>query len=284
MPKTVVTGGSGKVGWWTVQELVKAGHEVLAIDKVAPSAPLPKGAKYWPVEFLNLGEVYQAVAGADFVCHIGAIPSPTGYPGATIFQNNTIATYHVFQASVDVGVQKIIYTSSEMVYGFLDGQKIVPLYLPVDESHPTAPQGPYGLSKKLGEDIAEMFCRNYPLRAASFRLANVRSPGNYEAYVERRENAARQAGGLWSYVDARDVGQACVKFWESDLSGHTVFNLSAADNWLAEPVERVKAASSYADVPQQEGFSGSATGWDISKARELLGYDPQYSWRDHLAV
>ena len=88
-----------------MQELVVAGHDVLAIDRVVPAEALPKGAKYWPVEMLNLGEVYQAVAGADYVCHIGAIPSPTGFPGATTFQNNTIATYHVFQAAVDSGVQ-----------------------------------------------------------------------------------------------------------------------------------------------------------------------------------
>jgi UDP-glucose 4-epimerase len=169
-----------------------------------------------------------------------------------------------------------------MVYGFLDGQKIVPNYLPVDEAHPTAPQGPYGLSKKMGEDIAEMFCRNHNLSAASFRLANVRSPGNYDVYPQRRKNATGQAGGLWSYVDARDVGQACVKFWASHLMGHSVFNLSAADNWLDVPVEEVLAASTYADVPCRDGFDGSATGWDISKARDLLGYDPKYSWRDHL--
>ena len=282
MPRTVVTGGSGKVGWWTVCELVAAGHDVLAIDKVAPAEALPKGAKYWPVEMLNLGEVYQALSGVDYVCHIGAIPSPTGFPGATTFQNNTIATYHVFQAAVESGVQKIIYTSSEMVYGFLDGQKVIPDYLPVDEVHPTAPQGPYGLSKRMGEDIAEMFCRNHKLCAASFRLANVRSPGNYDVYPERRKNAERQAGGLWSYVDARDVGQACVKFWESNLAGHTVFNLSAADNWLDVPVEEVKAQSGYNNVPSKDGFSGAATGWDISKAQNLLGYAPNYSWRDHL--
>jgi nucleoside-diphosphate-sugar epimerase len=282
MPKTVVTGGAGKVGWWTVQELVLAGHDVLAIDKVAPNEPMPKGAKYWPVELRNLGEVYQAIAGADYVCHIGAIPSPTGFPGATTFENNTIATYHVFQAAVDCGVQKVIYTSSEMVYGFLDGQKRVPDYLPVDEAHPTAPQGPYGLSKKMGEDIAEMFCRNHNVSAASFRLANVRSPGNYDVYPQRRKNATGQAGGLWSYVDARDVGQACVKFWASNLTGHSVFNLSAADNWLDVSVEEVLSASNYADVPCREGFGGSATGWDISKARDLLGYAPKYSWRDHL--
>ena len=38
MPKTIVTGGTGKVGWWTVQELVLAGHDVLAIDKVPPKS------------------------------------------------------------------------------------------------------------------------------------------------------------------------------------------------------------------------------------------------------
>jgi nucleoside-diphosphate-sugar epimerase len=231
---------------------------------------------------LNLGEIYQALAGADFVCHIGAIPDPTGFPGATTFQNNVLSTFHVFQAAVDCGVKKIIYTSSEMVYGFLDGQKIIPSYLPVDEEHPTAPQGAYGLSKRLGEDIAAMFCRNHQIASASFRLANVRSPGNYNVYTEWRKNATESPGMLWSYVDARDVGQACLKFWESDLRGHTAFNISAVDNWLDVPVEEVKKKSRYRDVPVRKGYGGNMSGWDISRARKLLGYEPKHSWRDNM--
>jgi nucleoside-diphosphate-sugar epimerase len=277
-----VTGGSGKVGSWVVRALAEAGHQVVSIDRIAPSSSLPQGARYWPVELLNLGEVYQAVAGADYVCHIGAIPSPTGFPGATTFQNNTLSTYHVFQAAVDCGARKVVYTSSEMVYGFLDGQRVIPSYLPVDEAHPAAPQGPYGLSKKLGEDIAETFCRNHPLAAASFRLANVRAPGDYGIYVERRKNAPAGAGGLWTCVDARDVGQACVRFWERGLAGHTVFNLAAADNWLDVPVERVLAESRYRDVPVRGRFAGTDPGWDISRARNLLGYEPAHSWRQNM--
>ena len=282
MPKTVVTGASGKVGWWTVGVLAEAGHTVLAIDRVAPKEALPSGVKFWPVELTDLGEVYQSLAGADYVCHIAAIPNPSGFPEATTYQNNTISTFNVFQASVDSGVKKVAYTSSETVYGFIGGQRLKPAYLPVDETHPTAPQGAYALSKKLGEDMADMFCRNHSTAFASFRLANVRAPGQYDIYPERRRNAASQAPGLWSYVDARDVGQACRRFWDSAITGHTVFNLSAVDNWLDRDVESVIADSAYSDVELRDGYGGDRTGWDIARARDLLGYDPEHSWRRHL--
>ena len=281
MPKTVVTGAAGKVGWWTVQTLVEAGHDVLAVDREQPSQSLPSGVKFWPSELTDLGEGYQCLAGADYDCHIAAIPSPTGFPEATTYRNNTLSTFHVFQAAVDCGVSKVAYTSSETVYGFIGGQRLKPEYIPVDESHPTAPQGAYALSKNMGEDMADMFCRNHKTAFASFRLANVRTPDSYDIYPARRERATSQASGLWSYVDARDVGQACVCFWSSELEGHTVFNLSAADNWLDGDVEEVLSESAFADV-ELRGFSGSATGWDISRARELLGYEPKHSWRQHL--
>lgn len=283
MPKTVVTGASGKVGWWTVRSLAEAGHDILAVDRVAPNEPLPRGVKFWPAELTDLGEVFQCLAGADYVCHIAAIPSPSGFPEATTYRNNTISTFNVFQAAVDSRVTKVAYTSSETVYGFIGGQRLKPARIPVNEEHPTAPQGAYALSKKLGEEMADMFCRNHETAFASFRLANVRSPGNYDVYPERRKRADTQASGLWSYVDARDVGQACVRFWASDLTGHTVFNLSAADNWLDEDVRSVVARSSYADVELDAGFEGDATGWDISRARELLGYRPEHSWRQNLS-
>ena len=282
MPKTVVTGAAGKVGWWTVGVLADAGHDVLAVDRVQPHESLPKGVKFWLAELTDLGEVYQCLAGADFVCHIAAIPSPTGFPEATTFRNNTISTFNVFQASADSGVKKVAYTSSETVYGFIGGQRLKPQYIPVDEAHPTAPQGAYALSKKLGEEMADMFCRNHDVAFASFRLANVRVPGQYGVYPDRRRQAPSHASGLWSYVDARDVGQACRRFWESALTGHTVFNLSAADNWLDQDVKSVIADSAFNDVALRSGFEGDSTGWEITKARDLLGYDPEHSWRQNV--
>ena len=71
------------------------------------------------------------------------------------------------------------------------------------------------------------------------------------------------------------------KFWDADLSGHSVFSLSVADSWVDAPVELILAQTAWS-VERPGGFGGSDTGWDISKARELLGCDPQHSWRQHL--
>ena len=124
MPRTLVTGASGKVCCWTVGVLAEAGHDILAIDRVISKEALPPGVKLWPVELTDLSELYQFLAGADYVCHIAAIPSPSGFPEATTYQNNTISTSNFFQASVDSGLKKAVHTSSETVYGFIGGGSV----------------------------------------------------------------------------------------------------------------------------------------------------------------
>jgi nucleoside-diphosphate-sugar epimerase len=154
--------------------------------------------------------------------------------------------------------------------------------MPVDETHSTAPQRAYALSKKQGKDMADVFCRNHPTVFASFRLANVRAPCQYDVYLDRRRDAASHAPAHWSYVDARDVGQSCRRLWDSKITGHTVFNLSAAGNWLDQNVESVIADSARSDVALQDGFGVDPTGWVIFRARDLLGYQPEHSWRQYL--
>ena len=126
--KVIVTGGSGRVGRYAVQELADAGHEVVNLDRARPPEPLP--GTFVQLDLTDAGEVYDAFAQVrpEGVCHIAANPSPGGYPRQQIFSNNVLSTYHVMQAAGDSGARRLIYASSEMATGWLTTDALPPRF------------------------------------------------------------------------------------------------------------------------------------------------------------
>ena len=109
-------------------------------------------------------------------------------------------------------------------------------------------------------------------KAYYFDLDPVRIP--YDADTKnRRWNA-------WGYIDARDGSQAILKSLESHARGFDVFIIAAADTVSDRPNAEL-AAAEFADVPVARDLGEHDTLLSIDKARRLLGYDPQHSWRDH---
>ena len=101
----------------------------------------------------------------------------------------------------------------------------------------------------------------------------------------RPRDESDASGGLWSYVDARDVAQAArlaTEHVEALGPGNHVFNVGAADAHTRGPVGEVIARW----VPElaylARGLEGSA--FSIARARTVLGYAPRHSWRDHVAA
>jgi nucleoside-diphosphate-sugar epimerase len=86
---------------------------------------------------------------------------------------------------------------------------------------------------------------------------------------------------LWGYVDARDVAQSCRLGLEADVRGAEAFIIAAADTVMDRPNEELMAEV-FPDVPLRDGTGDFDTLLSIDKARDLLGYAPGYSWRNHL--
>ena len=86
----------------------------------------------------DLCDIYQAIAAfrPKALLHMGSWPNGRVTTGAKTYLDNVAGLYNVFQASADLGVQRVIWGSSGQVYGF---EKHVPCYLPVDEAHPCRP-------------------------------------------------------------------------------------------------------------------------------------------------
>jgi nucleoside-diphosphate-sugar epimerase len=284
--RVLVTGGSGRIGSATVQELLAHGYGVVNADQRPLSRDLiPSGADYRYQE-TNLGDVGQvagALSSCDAVIHLGAIPSPYRHPDEVVFLNNVGATFAVLQAAMLLGVKKAVFASSLSALGTAWApEPFAPLYAPVDEAHPLLPHDCYGLSKEVDERTAEMFHRRTGMQVLAYRFPLVASMAEIKHLAETmRQNPAAQDNWkvLWAYIDVRDAALACRLGIEASGLGFEVFNISAADTVGSAPTEQL--IKQYApSVEIRQPIPGTGSAFSADKARRMLGYEPQHTWRD----
>jgi nucleoside-diphosphate-sugar epimerase len=276
MKKVVVTGGTGKTGHWVVKEFLEHGYEVVNVDIHVTPDDLGIPVK---VDLTNLGQVFNALTGADAVVHIAAIPRPRGYTSQVVFQNNVISAYNILEAAAGLGIQKVVIASSESVYGLGYGG---PSYVPIDEEHPLSPIDSYALSKIVGETTADMFHRKTGMQVVSLRIGNVMEPTDYERFPSFIHEAEKRKNIVWSYIDVRDVANACRLAIEKDGLGCAVLNIAANDTSMAIK-SRALMSAAYPDVNDLRGtLEGFETLLSNQKAKDLLAWNPKYSWRQHI--
>ncbi|MEV4347371.1 NAD(P)-dependent oxidoreductase [Actinoplanes sp. NPDC049596] len=282
MPRIAVTGGSGKLGRAVVQDLLDHDYEVVNLDRAAP--PGPSAASFTRVELTDYGQVAQALtmiddrySGVDAVVHLAAIPAPGLVPNAVTFHNNITASYNVFAAARAAGIDRVVWASSETLLGLPFDTP--PPYLPVDEEYPARPESSYSLSKHLEEQMAAQFCRwNPELTAIGLRFSNVMEPADYAAFPSFDADPRSRIWNLWGYIDARDGAQAVRRALTYDQRGVEVFIIANADTVMSRPTAEL-VAEYYPELPLTREVSGNETLLSIEKARRLLGYEPQHSWR-----
>lgn len=275
--RVVVTGGSGKAGTAVVADLEAAGFEVLSLDVAASMDP---DEPTLVADLADLGETLDALHGHDAIVHLAAIPAPNIRPDGATFANNMMSTYNVFAAATRLGMQRVVWASSETLIG-LPFDREQPRYAPIDEDHPLLPESHYALAKLAGEAIAEQFSRWTGIAFAALRISNIMTAPDYERFPGFWDDPTVRAWNLWGYVDARDVAQAARLALTADLSGAEAFLVAAADTCMTQP-SRELLAEVYPQVPVRREVDGHETLLAIDKARSMLGYEPRHSWRDHL--
>jgi nucleoside-diphosphate-sugar epimerase len=280
--KIAVTGGSGKLGRSVVKGLTDEGHEVVNLDRAGT-----RGRGFIQIDLTDYGQVVDAILGIDEVStgfdaivHLGAIPAPAILPDSATFHNNMLSTYNVFQAARRAGVKKVVYASSETVLGL--PFDIDPPYIPVDEEYPARPQSTYSLVKHLEEQMAIQLTRWDPeLSITAFRFSNVMNPEDYAEFPSFDSDALLRKWNLWGYIDGRDGAQAVSKALANAKPGFEAYIIAAADTVMSRPSAEL-AAEVFPDVTLSREVTGTETLLGIEKARRLLGYEPQHSWRDHV--
>ena len=285
--RVLVTGARGKVGSATVVALLDAGHEVTALDVGAPvfEAPEPGAPAYYQADLADAGDAFAAVRGHDAVIHAAAIPEPTRDPPHRVFQNNLMATFNVSEAAVRFGVPRVVNVSSETVPGFFFAERdFLPDYTPVDERHPIRPQDPYATSKHFGELLMDGAVRRSDLTGVSIRPSWVQWEGNYARNLSPalRDPENTPSASLWAYIDAYDLADALVLGATASTPGHEVVYIASPDNHANRPFAELVRHHHGDAIELRETDREDASGISIAKARALLGYDPQRSWRDYL--
>jgi len=281
MKKVVVTGGSGRLGQFVIRDLLAHGYHVLSLDKVPPREKL---CMSWLVDLRHSGDLFEALKGAYGIIHLGAYQAPNLAPDAETLSNNVSTTYNVLRAAADLKVKKVVLASSTAAFGFIYATKLwAPEYLPLDEDHPSTPQYSYGLSKVLGEQIADSIVSlNEDMTVSSLRFPGVNFDLSYESFRERWRNPASRTSGFWTYIDARDAATICRLAAEARFKGHEVFIASAPQNCMIQPTLELvrKYLPKGATIKKIAGTHWSCV--DSSKARRLLGFKPSHVWQDYL--
>ena len=277
MKKIVVTGGSGKAGRAVVNELNTRGYQTLNVDQTIPPASWGWALA---VDLTDLGQTIEALKGADAVVHLAAIPAPEMRPEQETFRNNILSTYNVFSAAADLGLAKVVWASSETVLG-LPFEKELPDYAPIDEYQTPYPESSYALSKLLGEQMAAQFNRRFGLPFAGLRISNIMEPDEYAKFPTFWDDPSIRKWNLWGYVDARDVAQATRLALELDAPGSEQYIIAATDT-VMDRSSRGLMEEVYPTVEIRRDLGEFETLLSIDKAREVLGYEPDYTWRDHL--
>lgn len=277
----VVTGGSGLAGRYVVYDLVQHGEDVLSVDRVAPQEEV---TSYRRADLEELGQVYSCLAGADAVVHLAAIPRPQYDPPEVVFRTNTMITYNVFEVALNLGIPRVIYVSSVSVLGFpFNYTPLSPHYVPIDEQHPKVPQDPYALSKKFGEDLGDAFVQRSAgfLSVVSLRFPWIHTPETFnEQIAPLDDNSDDAVANLWSYIDARDVAQACRLALGADVAGHEKFFLSAP-NTFAETSTETLVRRHYPETEIRAELDGTQTLITTEKAQQALDFAAEYTWHSY---
>ncbi|MHB8185765.1 MAG: NAD-dependent epimerase/dehydratase family protein [Dermatophilaceae bacterium] len=285
--KIAVTGGSGKLGRTVVAVLRQVGHDVVNLDLTGQ-----RWSGFVQVDLTNYGETIDALFGEndpsagpnqatrpafDALVHLAAIPAPGILSDVATFHNNILSTFNVFQAARRAGIRNIVYASSETVLGL--PFDVPPPYIPVDEEYPARPESMYSLVKHLEEQMAIELVRWDPkLKIIALRFSNVMDPEDYAAFPGFDADAALRRWNLWGYIDGRDGAQAVLKALELDTTGFDRFIVAAADTVMSRSNADL-VAEIFPDVPVTRDLGEHDTLLSIDKARRVLGYDPQHSWR-----
>ena len=277
-----VTGGSGKLGRHVVDRLRADGHDVLVLDQHGE-----RWSGWLAIDLTDYGQVVDALGGVrgeqppvDAVVHLAAIPAPGLHADVATFRNNMLTTFNVLHAATRLGIDKVVMASSETVLGLPFDTP--PPYVPVDESYPPRPESVYSLVKVLEETMAAHLCRWHPdLALTALRFSNVMDVEDYRAFPAFDADPQARKWNLWSYIDGRDGAAAVSLALARTTPGYECAIIASPDTVMSRPnAELVEAV--FPGVPVTGELGEHDTLLSIQRARQVLGYRPEHSWRDHV--
>jgi len=275
-----VTGASGKAGRAVVRDLLEHGYDVAATDVAASRADIESGMLR--AELTDYGQAVETLRGVDAVVHLANIPAPGIYTPAVTFSANITMNFNVFQAAAELGLSRVVWASSETTLGL--PFEVPPRYAPVDEDHYPLPTTTYALSKVASETIAGQIAWWSGIPFIALRFSNIMAPADYQEFPSFWPEPWRRKWNLWGYIDERDVAAACRLALQAPaeaVEGSPAFIIAAADTVMNRPSAGL-LAEVFPDVRLTREVGEFGTLLAIDRARQVLGFEPRHSWRDHV--
>jgi NAD dependent epimerase/dehydratase len=305
LKRVLITGADGFIGSHLTESLVHAGFLVRAfvmynsfnswgwLDHVP--AEIKNNIEVFAGDIRDPRGVNEAMRGCDGVLHLAAlIAIPYSYHSPdTFIETNIKGTLNVLQAARELGVKRIIHTSTSEVYGTAQ-------FVPITEKHPLQGQSPYSASKIGADQLAYSFYSSFDLPVVIARPFNTYGPRQsaravIPTVITQIANGAKQLklGAItptrdFSYV--QDTVDAFIATLKSDKGLGEVVNfgsnfeisISGVAALIAEKMNvKIDIASDFGRLRPVN--SEVERLWaDNSKAKELFGWSPKYGGRDGL--
>jgi len=310
LSKILITGGAGFIGSNLCEELIHLGHQVVCLDNFSTgkmenieSLISHPNFKLITGDIRNLADCNLAVQGVEYVLHeaaLGSVPRSINDP-ITTNEVNVTGFLNMLVASRDAHVKRFVYAASSSTYG--DSES-----LPKVEDVIGRPLSPYAITKYVNELYADVFSRTYGLECIGLRYFNVfgrkQDPdGAYAAviplfikqFIDHRSPVINGSGDYsrdFTYIDNVIQMNLLALSTHNKQAINTVYNTAYGDrttlNQLAgylqeflsafdpeiKHIEIIHGANRIGDIPHSLA--------NIEKAKQLLGYNPQFNLRDGL--
>lgn len=297
MAKILVTGGAGFIGSHIAERLILEGHEIIVIDNF--DSYYPTTIKKRNLEEMNKIGKFSFIRGSlenyEFIKkivdeeRIEIIFHEAARPGVRIsvvdplrtHKQNVTPTLNLLSVSVEYNIELFVNASSSSVYG-------EPSYLPFDETHPTIPASPYGISKLAAEHYATCFFKIYGLPTVSLRYFTVYGPrmrpdlaifsftkmifDNKQPVVFGNGEQKRD----FTYID--DVVEANIKVLERKPKGEVInigFGKNISINELLHLIANITGKNIRPEYKEKVKGDVSSTWANIDKAKRILDWRPK---------
>ncbi|MFA6050252.1 MAG: NAD-dependent epimerase/dehydratase family protein [Candidatus Paceibacterota bacterium] len=296
MKKVIVTGGAGFLGSTLVPELVKAGYEVHVIDDLSAGKKerIPAEATLHEIDIRNeeaLNKCFESLGDIYGVFHLAALPRvqfSIDHPKEA-HSVNIDGLLNVFNAAAKYKARRLVYSASSSAYG---NQEVLPLH----EGLVPSPMSPYAAQKYYGEIMARNYALHFGLPTVCLRYFNLFGP-NYDP-----KGAYPQAIGLFLYLKSQgkpltvtgdglqtrdcvfvtDVARANILALESEKVGKgEVMNIGSGTNPTILDIANEIGGEIVHIPPRIEPRNTKA---DISRAKELIGWEPKVSFKEGIAI